>query len=64
MIHLPLTLALLASGSRPQDPGNVRVVDARPARGPRRGPRGEEVDTPVFGTTWSEARGVTDATAG
>lgn len=62
--HLPLTLALLASGAaRPQDPGNVRVVDAATggpvARAEVLGVR--EVDTPVFGTTWSEARGVTDA---
>jgi hypothetical protein len=62
--HLPLTLALLASGAaRPQDPGNVRVVDAAtgaPVVGAEvLGVR--EAEIPVFGITWSEARDVTDA---
>lgn len=65
MIHvLPLALALLAPSTSPQETaGNVRVMDAatgEPVVGAEvLGVR--EVEIPVFGVTWSEARDVTDA---
>ena len=65
MIHvLPLALALLApSTASHETAGNVRVVNAatgEPVVGAEvLGVR--EVEIPVFGVTWSEARDVTDA---
>ncbi|MDG1490734.1 MAG: hypothetical protein P8R43_02500, partial [Planctomycetota bacterium] len=68
MIHvLPLALALLAPSTAPstapqETAGNVRVMDAATGE-PVVGAEVLgvlEVEIPVFGVTWSEARDVTD----
>jgi len=61
---LPLALALLTPAAAHQEAaGNVQVVDAttgEPVAGAEvLGVR--EIEVPVFGVTWSEARDVTDA---